>query len=179
MQLIIDLPNREDQLRLNRTRWAEILSDRMWADHPYRIETNAYGQIVMTRPAGGSHSTRQGRIIGQLLRLLGDQAQPECPVSTSGGVKAVDVGWYSDERHKQVRGQQAFEIAPEICVEVLSPRNTAAEMKEKRRLYFDAGALECWECGLDGRMTYYLEGDPDTKHAHSKCCPEFPDTIED
>ena len=176
---MIDLPNRDDQLRLNRRRWAEILDDRMWVDHPNRIEANTYGQIIMTPPAGGSHGTRQGRFVFELRIRLGGHANPECPVSTLGGVKAVDVGWYSDDRHAQVRGQQTFEIAPEICVEVISPSIAPEELKQNRRLYFDAGALECWECGLDGRMTYYRDGDPDTSHSKSKRCPEFPGTIED
>jgi Uma2 family endonuclease len=32
--------------------------------------------------------------------------------------------------------------APEICIEILSPSNSAAEIAEKRVLYFDAGAAE-------------------------------------
>jgi len=35
-------------------------------------------------------------------------------------------------------------IAPEICVEVISPRNSPEEMAEKRALYFAAGADEVW-----------------------------------
>ena len=60
-----------------------------------------------------------------LQKLLGRQPLSECPISTIDGVQAIDVGWYTGERFRQVRHQQAFERAPEICVEVISPGNAA------------------------------------------------------
>ncbi|MEM6776717.1 MAG: Uma2 family endonuclease [Planctomycetota bacterium] len=179
MQLIIDLPNREESLSFHRKRWDEVSRDRTLSAYQGRIETNAQGQIIMTPPAGGSHSTRQYRIAKQLDHLLGGQPHTECPVLTSDGVKAVDAGWYSDGRHAAVRGQIAFEIAPEICVEILSPSNTQQSIRNKFRLYFEAGAVECWVCDLNGRMTHYLDGDADTPHPKSKLCPDFPREISD
>ena len=173
MQLVIELPERSTALAKNRERWAEVLADPQWRDHPYRIETNEHGRIVMTPPAGGSHSKRQGKITATLDRLLGDHALTECPVSTVGGVRAVDVGWMSPARYAQVRGQVAFETAPEICVEILSPDNTSAEMTHKRLLYFDAGAKECWTCDLEGRMSYYHASEPNEQTTKSKLCPDF------
>jgi Uma2 family endonuclease len=104
---------------------------------------------------------------------------PEVPVSTAGGVRAADAGWYSTDRYAKVRGQLAFEIAPEICVEVLSPNNTASEIGLKRQLYFDAGAKECWICDLEGHMTYYTAADPNTPKTTSELCPNFPAEITD
>lgn len=40
--------------------------------------------------------------------------------------------------------------APEVCVEVLSPSNTAPEMSEKVAAYLDAGAIEVWIVREDG-----------------------------
>jgi len=47
------LPTRDEQIELNRRRWSEVLADSSLADLPYRIETNAYGELVMNlrRPA--------------------------------------------------------------------------------------------------------------------------------
>jgi len=179
MSITLHLPNREETLAFHRQRWAEVLADPQWADHPYRIETDAFGRIVMTPPAGGSHSGRQRNVQNQLERCLGGRALPECPISTADGVRAVDVGWYSDQRYASVRGQLAFETAPEICVEVMSPSNTAAEMQTKRILCFDAGAIECWVCDLDGRMTQYHHDQPDEPVTTSSLCPKFPNQIED
>ena len=55
----------------------------------------------------------------------------------------------------EVKEPLVLERAPEICVEVLSPTNSLAEMNEKRALYFEAGAHEVWICGLDGKMEFY------------------------
>ena len=65
--------------------------------------------------------------------------------------------------------------APEICIEILSPSNTPAEINEKRALYFDAGAAEVWICNLDGSMSFLLG--PDHQAPTSALCPEFPDRI--
>ncbi|MEM9369336.1 MAG: Uma2 family endonuclease, partial [Planctomycetota bacterium] len=144
---------------------------------PFRIETNAYGQILMTPPASGGHSRRQGEIGFRLRQLLGGRALPECPVSTLDGVKAVDVGWYSDKRFAEVDGQSVFEIAPEICVEVLSPSNTDAEMRAKCRLYFEAGADEVWLCQLDGGIQFYQSSEPNLANTTSPRCPDFPTKV--
>jgi Uma2 family endonuclease len=179
MQLTIQLPDRATVLASNRQHWGEVLADPWLADHPFRIESNAFGQIVMTPPAGGSHATRQSEIAFQLRSLLGGRALCECPVSTLDGVKAVDVGWYSEQRFQTVRGQLAFEVAPEICVEVLSPRNSEAEMRTKRELYFEAGADECWICNLSGQMSFYHQAAPNIPKSQSTLCPEFTPLISD
>jgi len=179
MQLIINLPDRETVLARNRQRWQEVHNDSRWANHPYRIETDGFGRIVMTPPAGGAHSGRQENILLKLKEHLGGRALPECPISTVDGVRAADIGWYSLDRYASVRGQLAFETAPEICVEILSPRNTSEEMQTKRRLYFEAGALECWQCDLEGRMSYYIRNEPEKAKLKSARCPDFPDVIED
>ena len=174
MQLVIQLPSHEEQLELNRRRWSEILSDSTLAELPYRIETNAYGELVMNSPPSGIHSNRQGQITILLDRHLSNHTLPECPISTIDGVKAADVGWYSAGRFAQVEGQNAFEIAPEICVEILSPINTPAEMRHKRNLYFEAGAEEVWYCREDGSMEFYAKSNPDTLITRSSLCPGFP-----
>jgi Uma2 family endonuclease len=177
--LILELPERSTVLARNRQRWTEVLSDPNLALHPNRIETNRFGQVVMTPPPSVSHGTRQSRIAVLLQGLLGDQVVTECPLITCDGVKAVDVAWYSPNRFVEVRKQVAAETAPEICVEVLSPSNTDDEMRMKRELYFDAGAKECWICDESGRMSYYSGASRREPSEQSTLCPEFPNQIED
>jgi Uma2 family endonuclease len=174
MHFTIELPTRESQLELNRKRWSQVIADRGLSTLPFRIETNEYGQLLMTPPASGEHSSRQGRITILLDRFLGGHSLPECPISTIAGVRAIDIGWYTVDRYAQVKEQIAFELAPEICVEVLSPSNTDAEMRTKRTLYFEAGAEEVWICGTGGVMSFYHSSEPDTPVFHSKRCPSFP-----
>lgn len=176
-QLVIELPSREEQLAFNRRRWEEVLHDPEFRDTRHRIETNAFGKVIMSPPAALDHSDRVLRIQLKLHALLGGKPFPECPISTMGGVRAADVGWFSDERLQSAKGTIAYETAPDICIEVLSPDNTDAEMTEKRRLYFDAGAGEFWLCDLEGRMTFFCTDDPDREREQSKVCAAFPREI--
>lgn len=62
--------------------------------------------------------------------------------------------------------------APAICVEVISPRNTEVEMREKMALYFDAGATEVWLCDEDGSLRFFSCADE--RMERSAVIPEFP-----
>jgi Uma2 family endonuclease len=110
--------------------------------------------------------------------MPGGSVIAECPVSTSGGVKGVDVAWISQGRREPQRGQVCFTEAPEICIEVMSPSNSRREMRKKKRLYFEAGAEEVWFREQDGRMAFYLKAAPDVAVEASILCPEFPGRVE-
>lgn len=101
---------------------------------------------------------------------------PECPISTADGVRAADVAWASAERWRELGNRACFTVAPEICVEVLSPSNSEEEIDEKRALYFGAGAVEVWVCGLFGQMSFFGKGGE--KLERSGLCSEFPGEIE-
>jgi Uma2 family endonuclease len=108
--------------------------------------------------------------------MKGGEAMTECPVSTVDGVKAADAVWASDGCIAELGNQSCFTRCPEICVEVLSPKNTKAEIDEKIALYFEAGAQEAWVCGRRGIMTLY--GPARVPLDGSKLCPLFPTQIE-
>jgi Uma2 family endonuclease len=91
------------------------------------------------------------------------------------GTKAADVAWASRERFEQIRHEVECSIAPEVCVEVFSPGNTAQEMREKQGLYFEAGTEEVWYCDEDGRLSFF---DAEGPLATSRLFPEFPQNIE-
>src|SRR5882724_2220347 len=138
--LTIELPSQSSQTRFNLHRWAELLSDSQLAKIEGRIETDRYGHIIMSPPPAPNHGSFQAEI-AHLLRLLLPHGRvlTECPISTADGVKAADVAWASPECMRELGNRVCFPRAPEICVEVLSPSNTEAEMQEKIALYFDAG----------------------------------------
>jgi Uma2 family endonuclease len=75
-----------------------------------------------------------------------------------------------------VGGKVCLTGAPEICVEVLSPRNSRREMKEKMALYFAAGAGEVWFCQPNGIMSYFLSPEG-AEESRSALCPNFPDQV--
>jgi Uma2 family endonuclease len=177
MPITLELPDFAAQAKFNLARWTEILADAELAKFSYRVETDQYGHLVMTPPPAPIHGNRQGRIGALLLQLLPDgEIFTECPVSTAGGVKAVDVAWIGPDRRENVAELVLFELAPEICVEVLSPSNSAAEIDEKRALYFNAGATEVWICDLDGSMSFF-GGRGHLQSSTSVLCPAFPRRI--
>jgi len=174
-----ELIDSEDQTAFNLAVWEKIIHDPDLARLPYRIETDRFGQLVMTPPPGPEHGFEQFNIGKFIDRLLpGGRVVTECPVSTTEGVKAIDVAWISTERwRKQKHTRVCLTIAPNICVEVISPSNSRRELREKKSLYFAAGAEEVWFCHGDGRMEFFLKSAPDTP-ATSKLCPSFPPHLE-
>lgn len=176
MNAALDLPEIRDRHEFNLARWAEICANPELRKVEGRIESDAYGHILMSPPPGFSHSTFQARIL-ERLRIAGGETLPECPVSTSKGVRGVDVVWISHGRRDKALRQNVLVIAPEICVEVLSPGNTRAEMDEKRSLLFEAGAEEVWFCDEKGRMFFFMKSAPSDATGASVLCPDFPASV--
>jgi Uma2 family endonuclease len=172
--LSITLPAQPVQTAFNLRRWEELLADPELARIEGRIETDRHGHILMSPPPAPRHGTRQARIAGLLLELLPQgTVLTECPVSTADGVKAADVAWASETTLHALGNRACFPRSPELCVEILSPGDTDAAMQEKVALYFDAGAVEVWLCGLTGAMRFLpAGGGPPLER--SRLCPAFP-----
>src|SRR5213593_4070828 len=137
--LTLELRPQKAQTAFNLRRWAELLADRELAKVEGRIETDRHGHVIMSPPPAPDHGTFQSRIAYLLWSLLPQgRVLTECPVSTADGVKAAEVAWASLESMSELGQQVCFPRAPEICVEVMSPSNTEAEIQEKIALYFDA-----------------------------------------
>lgn len=177
MKAVLNLPEIHDRHAFNLARWKEICADPCLAQVEGRVESDAFGNILMSPPPGFNHSLRQTDIIHRLFHLPGGKVLAECPVSTTKGIRGVDVIWISDQLRCRALRDNVLVIAPEICVEVLSPGNTRPEMNEKRGLLFEAGALEVWFCDPSGTMSFFLKANPDTPVPASPLCPDFPQHI--
>jgi Uma2 family endonuclease len=169
----IELPDHATQTRFNLRRWNEVLVDPYLAKVEGRVETDRYGRIIMSPPPAASRGGYQLEI-GSLLKQLmpNGRTTTECPISTADGVRAADVAWASPECLRELGNYECYPKAPEICVEVISPRNSKREIQEKMALYFDAGAREVWTCSKQGAMTFLAPRGVDLKS--SKLCPKFP-----
>jgi Uma2 family endonuclease len=173
----VELIDFEDQTAFNLAVWEKVLTDSFLAGLPHRIETDRYGQIVMSPPRAPEHGEEQFGVGKRLDQFLpAGHVITECPLSTSEGVKAVDVAWISSARRAAQKGQVCLTQAPEICVEIVSPSNTRRELTEKKALYFAAGAEEVWFCHCDGRMQFFRKDAPETSLV-SALCPVFPERL--
>jgi Uma2 family endonuclease len=167
--------------------WQEVLERKELQDLPFKIELNAMGKIEMS-PATNVHGYLQGEISGLLRDFLNRKGQvaTECSVMTSEGVKVADVTWNSKEFREEFGNVTPFPRAPEICVEIISPSNSATmpegafygqetkEILEKIGLYIAAGAFEVWTCNLEGEMRFY---DAEGAVLQSNRVPEFPKIV--
>ena len=178
MTTLLELPSITDAPAFHLKRWQEVCADPGLQRLPDRIETNRFGHIIMMPPPGFSHSTRQAEIFAHLLELLPHgRALPECAVLTSDGVKGVDLAWITAGRIKRGLKGEVLTIAPEICVEVISPSNTRPELESKRDLYFEAGADEVWFCDRKGALHFFLKSGGGAEVKASALCPAMPRRI--
>lgn len=172
--LTIELPSQKAQTTLNLQRWSELLADPVLAKIEGRVEMDRHGHIIMSPPPAPSHGSFQAQIAALIVTLMPKgRVLTECPISTADGVKAADVAWASPQCMRELGNRVCFPRAPEICVEVLSPGNTPAEMREKMALYFDAGAREVWLCNKSGAVQFFLRGATAPAKA-SELCADFP-----
>ena len=133
--------------------WQDVLNDPSLQNLPYKIELDEKGRILMS-PVNRLHTLYQAKIVRLLIGLRPEGWHLQEPaVQTKRGVRLPDVAWLSLERNR-IQESNVFTIAPEICVEVLSPSNTVEEINEKKSLYFETGALEVWTCDFAGQMTF-------------------------
>ena len=155
--------------------WDEVCANRYLQDLPFRIETNRWGQIVMS-PPHNDHSSAQSSIYDLLKRKMrGGQTRQETVIDTEDGNKVADAVWMSDAFYKAHKGEGSYKQAPDICVEVKSPSNTVGELLEKKDLYFKAGAREVWIREQSGAMKFFDANGPLERSA---LCPTFPLQVE-
>jgi Uma2 family endonuclease len=165
------------RMSTNALSWAEVCAIPWLKDIPAKIETNRHHKILMS-PASSWHSSHQGDIGSLLHDLLPDgKILVECPIETTDGTRVANVAWMSRERWRPHRRSVSLPVAPEICVEVLSPANSREEMIGKMQLYYEAGADEVWLCDEEGRMEFFVQGQADSVPA-SVMCPAFPAQLE-
>lgn len=135
--------------------WADVLADPTLRNLPYKIELDHHGRIVMS-PASNRHDAMQARLGPILAELLvGGALVNECSIETTGGVRVADVVWVSPALLARHGLPTPLPVAPDLCVEIVSPSNTRAELAEKTALYLEAGAREVWLVREDGALTAF------------------------
>src|SRR4051794_19058959 len=129
----------------------------------------------MSPPPGPRHAHFQSKIGTFLERLLPEGGQlGECAVSTSDGIKGVDVAWLAPDRRHELSGEEPVLRAPDTCVEILSPSNTVREIQDKIDLYFEAGAREVWVCDRQGRLNFHVGSRSNRRPSGTSPCRSDP-----
>lgn len=135
--------------------WDEVINNPFLKDIPFKIETNRFGQILMS-PASNQHGSIQFDVGKKIDRKKKNgKVMVECSISTSDGVKVADVVWMSDEFIAEYGKTTPYPKAPEICVEVVSPSNSKKEIEHKVELYLAKGALEVWVVNSNEELTVF------------------------
>ncbi len=64
---------------------------------------------------------------------------------TNGNVRAPDVSFTRKERFPGGHAPDTFgDLAPDLCVEIISPSERPGQMSRKVQEYFDGGAVQVW-----------------------------------
>lgn len=129
------------------------------------IQELHWGQVVTwTRP-----KMRHSKIQSRLVRLLRPKAEHLGVVESEVAFRALpeydlrgaDIAFASWQRWEATPDDDNLRGSPEIVIEVLSPSNTKAEIREKAALYLSTGAQEFWIVDPKRRTVTVTRGEGD------------------
>jgi Uma2 family endonuclease len=140
--------DREELLR----RWKELEED---PESPDRYELTEFGELVLSPKPTNDHQRVAFAVARSLEAQLGLEAATEISVYTDRGIRVPDVVWMPAARWAGVKGKSPFPFVPDLCVEVLSPGNSRAEIMMKIGAYLRGGAREVIVVGRKGEVEHY------------------------
>jgi len=114
-------------------------------EHAYELH---HGEVVaVTRPR-----SRHVELQHRLLMLLGPKLRDFGAVRSEYpyrpfeefDLRAADVAAISHQRFRDIDPDDNLHGAPELVIEVKSPSNTPAQLREMVSLCLNRGALQCW-----------------------------------
>ncbi len=137
-------------------------ADDLWmlshADDDKRYELDE-GTLIEMAPTGDIH----GAVVAQMTYLIMAYVRPRDSGDVSGAetgyrlstnpdiVRAPDVGFIVKARLKPMTGKY-YEMAPDLAVEVVSPNDTALQMRRKANQYLTAGTRLVWVIYPEDRL---------------------------
>lgn len=114
-----------------------------------------HGELVLVPPPKWGHFMCQRLVRDLLDKAAGDRGFAEIEMGFRAGgehnYRSVDVGFLTRERESAIPARGYLAGAPDLVVEVLSPSNTAAEIRDKKKLCLENGSREFWVLDMDQR----------------------------
>ncbi|MDD5394737.1 MAG: Uma2 family endonuclease [Thiothrix sp.] len=110
------------------------------------------GKLRNMSPTGYEHGATESDIAFHLKSFLRQHNLGKVMTGEVGvyirrnpdSIRAADVLFISHQRLQQVQSKSYLDVAPELVVEVLSPRDSWVDMAEKLEEYFSIGVLQVW-----------------------------------
>lgn len=106
------------------------------------------GEVVLVPPAKPFHSYLQSFLTDWFNKAARGEglAMSELPYRPAANLQYwyADVAYMSNEQWKRMQSDEYVVFTPELIVEVLSPSNRAAKIKQQRLVAFSAGTREFW-----------------------------------
>jgi Uma2 family endonuclease len=130
-------------------RWKALEKD---PDSPDRHELTEFGELVLSPKPTNDHQRAALAVVRALEAQLGPEAGMEISVLTDRGIRVPDVVWMPAARWREAKGKSPCPFVPDVCVEVLSPGNSRAEIMMKVGAYLRGGAREVIVVGLKGEV---------------------------
>jgi len=121
-------------------------------DDGYRYELVA-GELRKMTPAGWRHGAIGGQLHGWLGHYIQERRLGRVFLANTGfllardpdTVRAPDIAFIHKDHLLTPEPEEAFwPGAPDLAVEVVSPRDTVGEIDEKVKAWLDAGAMMVW-----------------------------------
>ena len=126
-----------------------------------------HGEVVIMPPPKWRHQILQDRISAMLKAQMGGWGTVLCEMAfrptPEYEVWQADVGCVRADRAAGIGDNQYPEGAPDLVVEVLSPRNTADEIDDKRSICLDNGRQSFWVVNDKRKQVSVTEGNV-TRH---------------
>lgn len=157
-----------------------------------RLERDALGALIVMPPTGGETGERNAEIVMQ-LRLWAKQRRIGAVFDSSTGfrlpngtVRSPDAAWVGDARWHGLSAEQRRgfpPLCPDFVIELRSPNDNLAHLREKMREYLDNGARLGWLLDTErGCVAIYRPGEEPREvqaPAELSASPLLPDFVLD
>lgn len=147
------------------SRWRQLVDGSELDELPegYRLELDQFGDLIVSPRPTNRHQILSVLVCEQLRDALqGIASAGELSILTPIGIRVPDGFWTADLA--RVLGEP-LRRAPEICIEVASPGNSAMGLARKATAYLEAGAQEVIVVSVDGTTARYFRADGEHEHS--------------